>query len=241
MVKGKKEKHENDWANTTYVFLVVGIIIGIIAIVAFVINIKGSSNSVANQCTDVQVPYEDQEEYMKTEYYMESVPYTDQECETKNLAYSIENTNYDYSTCNRQEEKCIDYFLGICTSKKVYCVDRTVSCSLDLKNLDAEQGGQWTILHNFYQDGNIAKTASTSIYLYPQTIKSVVNQVRLTGTDENGEANVLTLNGGCNYQTTYIPTKQVCKDIIKYQDVQRERQVTAFRPITKYKTEQQCN
>ena len=39
------------------------------------------------------------------------------------------------------------------------------------------------------------------------------------------------------YYTITPPTKTETK----YKDVQREKQVTAYRPVTKYKTEQQCS
>ena len=68
-------------------------------------------------CRDVQVPYDYLEEYQET------VPYTDRECETKELAYSITNFVMSYNTCDKQEYICKNTFLGICTEKTYYCVE----------------------------------------------------------------------------------------------------------------------
>lgn len=191
-------------------------------------------------CSNVQVPYEEQEEYLKTEYYTETIPYTDKECETKDLPYSVDNTAFDYNTCNQQEDLCIEYFLGICTEKKTYCIDRSASCSLDLRNLDGEESGTWTIKHLFLEQGtsNVIKTSESSIYLYPQTSKRVSGQIRITSQGETGDANKNI--GSCNYQVLRVPTKQVCRDVIKYKDIQKERQVTAYRPVIKYRIERKC-
>ncbi|MDO8508330.1 MAG: hypothetical protein Q7S27_01450 [Nanoarchaeota archaeon] len=194
-------------------------------------------------CKDVQVPYEGQEEYMKLEYYKETVPYTDKECEIKTLVYSIENTGFDYDTCNSNKEECIKYnFFGGCSEKKTYCVDRSSACSLDIRNQDSEQGGTWTIKHEFFVAGSQTafKSAETSVYLYPQTTKRIKNEIRVTSDGENGEANKNIAS--CNYiLSPNLPQKQVCKDVIKYNEVQRTREVTAYRPVTKYRTERECD
>ncbi len=174
-----------------------------------------------------QVPYEEQEEYMETEYYTESVPYTDQECENKQLVYSI--TNFENTgNCIDYDERCKDYFLGLCTEKEQYCVQKKVTSSLNLKNLDSERGN-WVIQFSYSLDGQLISTENMAKSLYPQ---------------ESGSTGVLwTINGEVNnkkddrysYQVINEPTKQVCRDVIKYREVQRERQVTAYRPVTKYK------
>ena len=108
-----------------------------------------ASISETPQCEDVKVPYEEQEEYLKTEYYTETVPYTDQECETQKLIYSIEDFKIKYPICNKQEEVCHQsYPLLGCTDKTVYCVDRTVTCTLELNNHD-DENGQWKIQFNY--------------------------------------------------------------------------------------------
>ena len=45
----------------------------------------------------------------------------------------------------------------------------------------------------------------------------------------------------CIYRVTRVAQKQVCRDVLKYKEVERSRDVTAYRPVTKYKTERQCD
>src|SRR3989344_2970897 len=96
--------------------------------------IKSFSGSDKN-CRNIEVPYD------ATERYQESVPYTDRVCDTKKLVYSINNFVMNSNVCNKQEYVCKDTFIGICTEKIYYCVDKSVSCSFSLRNIDNEQGG----------------------------------------------------------------------------------------------------
>jgi hypothetical protein len=105
-----------------------------------------SGQAIANQqqnqpqqnCKDVQVPYND------IEYYTESEPYTDQECQTKNLVYKVEY------------KQCSPYLLFV-PAKSIITVT----------NLDNENGGTFTFWVGFkLKDGNqIGK--ETSQYIYP--------------------------------------------------------------------------
>ncbi|MFA5797345.1 MAG: hypothetical protein WC916_04895 [Candidatus Woesearchaeota archaeon] len=188
------------------------------------------------QCRDVQTSYESQEEYAKTEYYTETVPYTDQECEQKTLVYSVTNFIVESSVCNTQEEVCHKSYPVIgCTDKTVYCVDRDVICTLSLNNLDTERGS-WTYTFSFFklETNRVLTTATVSDWLYPQTSRTIRATGKITSKDE------INTRYSCSYAATYEPTKQICRDVIKYKDVQKERQVTAYRPVTKYKTEQKC-
>jgi len=183
-----------------------------------------SSYSVNPSCRDVQTPYDYVEEYQESE------PYTDQECESKTLVYSITNFVFISSTCNNQLEECTNYFLGICTDKIVYCTDRTLVCSVDINNLDDERGS-WTIKFNFYKqsDNSVGATDSPSTWLYPHTTETITGTGRITTKE------LYDTPYSCSYSAVNEPTKQVCRDVIKYHDV------TKTRTVTRYKTEQQCN
>ena len=195
-----------------------------------------AGSTQTKRCSDVQVPYETQEEYMKTEYYTETVPYTDQECENKKLVYNVEDFAMDYQTCLKTEDKCIKYTLGICTQKETYCIDKEISCSLTINNLDNENG-YWYFDFQFKDaaTNNIAETNSRGSSIYPQSSQLYQASAEFTGR-ENAEKTYT-----CTYSFTNIPTKQVCRDVIKYKEIQKTRQVTAYKPVTKYKTEQKCN
>src|SRR3989344_7675059 len=217
---------------TLLVFLILGLILlGGCASTGEVTKITGKVTEPT--CKDVEVPYEIQAEYMKTEYYTERVPYTDKECESKDLIYSITDFKKDYEICNQKGDVCHDRIIGICSNREYYCMDKTISCSLNLNNLDNEVG-VWSVNFNFYEIGNnnnVAGVKTNSNSLYPQTSQNFSQSVRITSEGIAGNANK---EYTCTYDVASIPTKQVCIDVIKYQDIQRERQVTAYRPVTKY-------
>lgn len=240
----KKEKNKSNrkriiiWTSICAILVLI-----IIAITFYNISSKANYNSSNNQqnqnigaqsaetqksCREVQVPYQEIEEYQET------VPYTDRECETKELAYSITNFVLNYDTCNKQEYICKSSILGICTDKVYYCVDQSISCSLTLKNLDSEESGTWQITLSYIDEStrNTIKNDAVSEFLYPQTEKTLNSAVGITSAGVEGDANKdLT----CVYTATTIPTKQVCRDVTKY------KEVTKTRTVTKYKTEQQCD
>lgn len=235
------EKSKGKWG----VFLVV-VAVAVLIFAVFVIRIGNGGGVTGNavntvnsavpnepKCRDVQVPYETQEAYEKTEYYTESVPYTDNVCDTKKLIYSI--TNFDVTGgCTDYDERCVDYILGICTEKVKYCIYKSITCSLNLNNLD-DENGRWGVKFQLYQESSIADTKTVTPYLYPQTTQIVSYTFTLTGEEKADKTY------SCNYQVVDEPTKQVCRDVIKYKDVQRSRQVTAYKPVTKYKTETKCD
>ena len=40
----------------------------------------------------------------------------------------------------------------------------------------------------------------------------------------------------CYATIIYVPTKQVCRDVTKYREVQKTRTVTKYKTVTKYET-----
>ncbi len=244
----EKQKNTSQWQSKfvkNTLIIVSGIVVFVLAVIMFtngsitqtgnVLNTESASKTPV--CRTVQTPYESQEEYMKTEYYTETVPYTDRVCETKNLIYSITDFTLMANVCDKKIEECTDYTFGICTSKTTYCIGRSVACSLILNNLD-DESGSWTIGFKFFKQGStsIDATDTVSKQLYPRASEKIIG-----GTDQITTKDPLNTLYTCTYQVTQTPTKQVCRDVIKYKDVQKERQVTAYRPVTKYTTEQKCD
>jgi len=243
----KEKKQHKRWSVWKSILIGAGVVLAIFIIIVIFSNIDSSQQSYSSggsqqeasrgrDCKTVSTPYQEQEEYMKTEYYTETVPYTDQECDTKDLVYSITNFNFDSSVCNQKIEECVDYTLGFCTKKITYCTDKTVRCSLSLKNLDSERG-TWGIGFRFYETGtsSVAASNSESVFIYPSSSETVTGVGRIT-TKEPYEQSY-----SCDYYVSDEPTKQVCRDVIKYKELQRSRQVTAYRPVTKYRTETVCD
>lgn len=201
-------------------------------------NQQSSSSSSNNRQPPVKTeptcrsePYQEQEAYTKTEYYTETVPYTAQECQAKKLGYSVTDFTLVSNTCNQKLEECTDYTLGFCTSKIKYCVDRTVVCSLRFNNLDTETRGIWEVRIDFKKSGssNVADSDNGNLAVYPSDSGTYSFTGRIT-TKEPYEQSYT-----CDYHVLTEATKQICRDVIKYREVQRSREVTAYRPVTKYK------
>ena len=201
-----EEKKHREKSSRKYGYWIVGGIALVILIGILLVVFTGRVNTFTGP-TCQQVSYEEQEEYMKTEYYTESVPYTDQECENKRLVYKK-------STGSCQDRQSGLFGLG----------DQPAKYSCTITNLDNE-GGTFSVEIGF-DIGGQRITEVQSRFIYPQSSATF-----------SYERDVSIASCVCGEED--IPTKQVCRDVIKYNEVQRERQVTAYRPVTKYR--QECN
>ena len=203
------------------------IVICIIVILAIVINpdITGNFVRAFQNCRDVQVPYEKQVTDSKT------VQYTEQECESKNLIYSATNEKWDYSTCNKQSEVCYEKHWYGDSDCHTFCSDKSLSYSVNINNLDEEQGS-WKVSIYFYKQGTLYKTIPITQFLYPKTTKTFTGAFSVTGDSPAGDANQ---EYSAGYNIQYIPTKQICRDVIKYKEVPETK------TIIEYKTEEKCD
>ena len=131
------------------------------------------------------------------------------------------------------DERCIDYLLGICVEKETFCVDKRVHFGLNLNNFD-DESGVWDITFIMYGDGGEIDSRLQSVSLYPRDNTGLYWTFQLTGEEECKKKVTGTYSQG------YIPTKTICEEVTKYKEVQREKQVTAYRLITTYKTETVC-
>ena len=109
-----KNNNKKEIPNKNFALILGGIIVTIILISVISTQIsqsEGNSNYVPSanaikkvvkqSCQEVRTSYEEQEEYLKTEYYTETVPYTIEECDDVDLIYSMTDSKWDYATCNR--------------------------------------------------------------------------------------------------------------------------------------------
>lgn len=235
-----KKESKKIWA-APKIFLLIALVVGLIFLVMiFSNNIRytardESSNSFNSfssgkqNCRNVEVPYEEEETYY------ESVPYTDRECESEYLTYSATNDRWLDSGCNDYDNICHEYnFFGFCIDEETFCVDRTLSYAVDMNNLD-DKGGTFSAEIGFRksQGGSVFDSEIVDEYLYAQTTETFEYTKRITSDSPSGDANYEGWYG--YYQIKSIPTKQVCRDVIKYKDVERTR------IVTKYKTERQCD
>jgi len=238
--KGKKPKK-----SLKLLWIIPAVILGFILLVVFIDSMDTPSGQVTKSiCRDVEVPYEEQEEYMKTEYYTETVPYTDRECESKQLVYrSTEDQLNTDVVCIEDHKVCKEShknFWGniVCDREETVCDTYRETASFSITNLDSENGW-WHFEWRSTCRSNQPLCTSNSF-------ETLTNYgISLQPTETKTDTYSITYDAkGQKYLYAYftsIPTKQVCRDVTKYKEVQRERQVTAYRPVTKYKTEQKCD
>lgn len=219
--------------------LIIGIIVCIIIILVAVALSGGLFTGKVTDgpnCYDKNVSYEKQ--VQTVEYYTETVPYTEQECDQKQLAYKVDNFNMDENTCLDYDELCRDKALGLfCTDKVTFCVNKVVTCSLDFFNLDSEEQGIWKVRMIFYDTSSKSTIdeKEMSYRIYPQDETNMLFSTEIQSTNPEGDANK---GISCRYEMLSLAEKTVCKDVTRYKDVQREKVVT--KPVTDYKIEKVC-
>lgn len=117
-------------------------------------------------------------------------------CATQQISYSAANFNAN-SVCNNQDENG-------------FCIDKTVTCSITINNLDGEIGGIFEISFRFFEQGNsgnILFLTSSELFLEPGEQHTFEGIFNVQSQGEQGDANKdLT----CFYNTINIPRKEVC-------------------------------
>lgn len=153
------------------------------------------------ECQEIETSYEEQEEYFKTEYYTETVPYQKEidlkYTSARDSEYECRpNSFWNYELCWDIKVENLDIIGGIFE----------VKCNFETLNRE------FSDIQNMYiKPGNI------------ETLKCISD-----------------VDMGEDIRMTYIVTPPT-KTITDYKEVQREKQVTAYRPVIKYKTETICN
>jgi len=209
-------------------FAVMGILLAVF-IITFLGNTSFTGNVISSHsrsnCKDVQVPYDYKEEYIDT------VPYSDEVCESKELTYNLQDFVIDYNSCQKTEERCLKYILGICSKKETYCVEKKIQCKLDITNLD-DQKGYWGVQFEFMSRDDHSTTVGTSKTggsLYSQETETFYGSKTFYNEEEASK------DYTCRYKVTSAPTKLICRDVTKYKDITRTR------TVTKYRTEEKCD
>lgn len=197
----------------------------------------GGGNAIAEKCYDKNVSYINQ--IQRTEYYTETVPYSEEKCEDKEYSYNFGAINTYFNGCTQEEERCTNYVLGICTDKITYCVEKKIGCKITINNVDNEKG-YWSFDFNVYSSGGLSsrsfiglvETNMRGATIYSQSSQEF--QILSTFTGEMNAGN----NYYCKVENLNAPKKQVCETITKYKDVQREKIIAV--PVTEYKIEKVC-
>ena len=185
--------------------LIFSIVLVIICSVIIIINLNPSTTGnvvkTFQNCRDVQVPYEEQEEYLKTEYYTETIPYEDEVpleyiSSKKSSWWGYQCALWNYKLCYQIEVTNIDTIGG------------TFEATCNFRTLNNEFSDTIT---KYVKPGNMEILECTADIDIGEDIEA-------------------------RYSVN-PPTKTETK----YKDVQRERQVTAYRSVTKYRIEEKCD
>lgn len=208
-----------------------GSILLLVILIAVVMFISGctESNIIRNEslqddnkpeCRMVQVPKE------VTETYMETVQYTEHVCEFKELSFKDSRDNMVIQRdCIADHEECIKYVVGICTSKKTVCDEYRLYCEYEITNLDSERG-IWSVSWTHNCELPSCKVISSINYMpegYSQMIDPTESRRVLSYLNYDSEEYPY-----CSPRITYIPTKEVCRDELRYKEIPKTRTTTRY-------------
>ncbi|GBE57003.1 MAG TPA: hypothetical protein ENH13_07085 [Euryarchaeota archaeon] len=169
----------------------------------------------------VNEPYDAKEKYTVKE------PYTATECESYELINKVGDINTN-RFCVRAHNECLNRILGLCTKSQDVCDEYKATSSFDITNLDAVRGtwvGDWYEMcapnQPLCTSTSTVKVDSYSVILDPTETKTVTYRSNY-------------LNGGKKiYSANYnVPSKEICEEVTRYQDVEKERTITKYRKRT---------
>jgi hypothetical protein len=113
-----------------------------------------------------------------------------QTCEERQISYSLSNFV--------KTEECNEF-------SGQTCIDKTAFCSIEVKNLDYEVGGTFTLEFTFFDitDKSTIQTTQVSDNIDPRETKTFKSTINVQSPDANKEIS-------CSYLTSQIPTKTIC-------------------------------
>ena len=163
--------------------------------------------------------------YSATEIYYEQNPYTTQDCQNVNLKFAWEMkapiTNCLNNECESYKSVCTNTnFWGncltysqVCQSSK--CTKYEAICSLEITNVD-DTAGSWTV-NGYATDSKLNTEFIDSVSIYVQPSKTEIASWKFDYLPENVKQ--------CDVNSISPSTKQVCKDKIAYNTLQKERAI----------------
>lgn len=117
-------------------------------------------------------------------------------CTYQKVSYSLKNP-FTNSTCNAYSNET--------------CIDKTVSCSIEVYNRDLEISGVFTIEGYFVADGTSRFDSQISeINLAPEQSKKVYALSEIHSTPSLGDPGLADKDINCFFNTIEVPEKEVC-------------------------------
>lgn len=118
-------------------------------------------------------------------------------CSTKQISYSMENLN-KISICNLNQSDI--------------CLDKTISCSIDIHNLDIETNGNFKMELIFLEKGKNKEIdgfdiKTSQLFVESLEYETFTDSTNIQSTGIDGLANK---EISCFYNTIEVPVKEVC-------------------------------
>ncbi|MFH1425563.1 MAG: hypothetical protein ABIG28_02420 [archaeon] len=116
---------------------------------------------------------------------------SEEECRKEQISYSLLSTTSN-QVCDTFEDKT--------------CIEKTITCSTNVLNLDQEIEGTFVMDFKYFElgnKGNIIQTLSNSETIPPRERVSISTEITITGANANKEIT-------CSSLSNSTPTKQVC-------------------------------
>ncbi len=116
-------------------------------------------------------------------------------CPEKQISYSMINFNKT-SVCNENQSDV--------------CIDKTVTCSMEIKNRDSEASGFFEVELTFREEenqNNVINKTDSRFFLEPEEKNKISDSISLQSTGIDGIANKKI---NCFFNTIEVPKKEVC-------------------------------
>jgi hypothetical protein len=229
----KKHRKKDKPKLTTGNKVLIGLLIffGIIAVVSIISMMRDSasfsteqykkSNFVPGQISTDQNTKKESSCRTIQEPYEVQVPYTDNEYYTEREPYTDEECKQVNIIYSKENGKCLDM------QNNVWSEDDPARYSCKINNLD-DKGGLFELTFTFNTEDGDKITRVKNGYIYPQS-------------DATFEATAMSRINSCACGVSKVPQKQVCSDVIKFEEVTKSRTVTKYRTETEYRTREVCN
>lgn len=126
----------------------------------------------------------------------DNTPEYNLDCRMRQISYSLINFN-ETTNCNQYQGEV--------------CVDKTITCSIEIHNRDNEVGGVFELEFLFVEEGgNIGEPIerkTSEFFLEPLDYGVFEDSANIQSSGENGLANK---EINCFYNTLKVPEKEVC-------------------------------
>lgn len=206
------------------------IVVSIVVIVGAVAILAG--NTIQVPYTGMVTTWEDVP-VTRTESFKDREPYTDQECHMQEIKYTESWGDIEHRCL---QEECAEHY-QVCVEKNFWgnciqfedrcsgnqCVKVSLTCALDIRNID-DEGGTFELKGYVVGDNGEEQLVDT-VQVYVRAMS--------TGTATWSYTYYPPQLFNCRARDIDAPSKQVCESVIKYREVDKERQVVSTEKVQK--------